>query len=63
MFAGRLVPSVLKHTTDSTEASNLAGRIGNKFTTDSKPLVIRLSPAVGTHGGPGVIGVVCVNAQ
>ena len=60
---GDLERAAVLYTTDSTEASNLADRIGSKFTTGSKPLVVRLSPAVGTHGGPGVIGVVCVNAQ
>ena len=60
---GDLESAAFVYTTDSTEASNLAGRIRNKFVTKFKPLVIRLSPAVGTHGGPGVIGVVCVKAK
>jgi DegV family protein with EDD domain len=60
---GDLESAAVLYTTDSTEPSNLAGRIRNKFVTKSKPSVIRLSPAIGTHGGPGVIGVVCVKAK
>ena len=60
---GDLESAAVLYTTDPTEPNNLAGRIRNKFVTKSKPLVIRLSPAIGTHGGPGVIGVVCVKAK
>jgi len=60
---GDLERAAVLYTTDSTEASNLASRIRNKIVAKSKPLVVRLSPAVGTHGGPGVIGVVCVKVK
>ena len=60
---GDLESAAVLYTTDATEARNLANRISNNFITKSKPLVVRLSPAVGTHGGPGVIGVVCVKAK
>ena len=60
---GDLENAAVVYTTDATEASDLANRISNNFVTTSKPLVVRLSPAVGTHGGPGVIGVVCVKAK
>ena len=60
---GDLERAAVLYTTDATEASNLANRMSNKFITKSKPLVVRLSPAVGTHGGPGVIGVVCVKEK
>ena len=60
---GDLESAAVLYTTDTAEASNLANRIGNKLVTKSKPIVVRLSPAVGTHGGPGVIGVVCVKAK
>ena len=60
---GDLESAAVLYTTDATEASNLANRISNKFIPESKPLVVRLSPAVGTHGGPGVIGVVCVKPK
>jgi DegV family protein with EDD domain len=60
---GELESAAVLYTTDATEASGLANRISNNFIAKSRPLVVRLSPAVGTHGGPGVIGVVCVKAK
>ena len=60
---GDLESAAVLYTTDATEASDLANRISNNFIAKSRPLVVRLSPAVGTHGGPGVIGVVCVKAK
>lgn len=60
---GDLESASILYTTDEEEASSLAGRIGNKFIDDTEPLVIRISPAIGTHGGPGLIGAACVIAK
>ena len=60
---GNLDKAAILYTTDPTAARNLAGRLNNRFAEDTSPLIIRISPAVGAHGGPGVIGVVCVITQ
>ncbi len=60
---GDLESAAVLYTTDQTEAANLAGRLRNSFVDNAKPLTVRISPAVGTHGGPGVIGMICVSAK
>ena len=60
---GNLEKAAILYTTDSTEANNLSERLGNSFCDDSKPWVLRISPAVGAHGGPGLVGSVCVTAK
>lgn len=60
---GDLESAAILYTTDPAEARKFAGNISNHFVEDSDPSIIRISPAVGAHGGPGVIGVVCVIAQ
>jgi DegV family protein with EDD domain len=57
---GNLEKAAILYTTDPSAARNLADRLNNRFVGDSDPLIVRISPAVGAHGGPGVIGVVCV---
>lgn len=51
------------YTTGKTEANNLASFLMDKKVGRSKPLVTRVSPAVGTHAGPGLLGVVCVSVE
>lgn len=60
---GNLEKAAILYTTDSTEANALSERLGNSFSDDSKPWVLRISPAVGAHGGPGLVGSVCVTAK
>ena len=60
---GTLEKISILYTTDSTEARTLASRVSNPFVKSSEPSIVRISPAVGTHGGPGVLGVVCVIAK
>jgi len=60
---GDLESAAILYTTDQTRATDLAGRLRNSFASGAKPIINRISPAVGAHGGPGVIGVVCVAAN
>ena len=60
---GPIERSAVLYTTDNTEANKMASFLLDKMEGRSKPLVTRLSPAVGTHGGPGLVGVVCVGAE
>ena len=60
---GDLEDAAVLYTTDLEEEQSLVGRITNKFVSDTKPRIIRISPAVGTHGGPGLIGTVCVTSR
>ncbi len=60
---GPIERSAVLYTTDNTEANKMASFLVDKMEGRSKPLVTRLSPAVGTHGGPGLVGVVCVGAE
>jgi len=50
------------YTTDPSAAVNFADGLKGKLPGGSAPWTVRLSPAIGTHGGPGVLGVVCVSA-
>ena len=59
---GKLERAAILYTTDSSEASLLAGRLDNALVEGASPSIVRISPAVGTHGGPGLVGVVCVTA-
>jgi len=60
---GALETLAVLYTTDPEEARNLGDRLSNLIVGDKKPMVVRISPAVGAHGGPGVVGVVCVTAK
>ena len=60
---GDLSEAAILYTTDPTEANKLANSIRNKFVENSAPQIIRISPAVGTHAGPGLVGVICVKAS
>lgn len=60
---GNLESAAILYTTDPTEANDLAGRLNKSFVENTKPSIIRISPAIGAHGGPGVIGVVCVTCK
>lgn len=60
---GDLSDAAILYTTDATEANNIANSINNKFVENSAAQIIRISPAVGTHAGPGLVGVICVKAD
>ena len=57
---GNLENVAVLYTTDADYATSLAEQIEQSSNT---PLVVRISPAIGTHGGPGVIGIVCVKSE
>ena len=59
---GSLESAAVLYTTDPTEALNFADGLTGRLPEGSTPWTVRLSPAIGTHGGPGVLGVVCVSA-
>ena len=60
---GPLEELAVLYTTDPQEASNLGESLSHLIVGDKKPMVVRISPAVGAHGGPGVVGVVGVAAK
>jgi DegV family protein with EDD domain len=59
---GSLESAAVLYTTDPSAAVNFADGLKGKLPGGSAPWTVRLSPAIGTHGGPGVLGVVCVSA-
>lgn len=60
---GKLDAAAILHTTTEDKAKNLADELDNPFKKGAKPLTLRLSPAIGVHGGPGVLGIVCVTSE
>lgn len=59
---GALESAAVLYTTDPSEAVNFADGLKGNLPEGTSPWTVRLSPAIGTHGGPGVLGVVCVSA-
>ena len=59
---GSLESAAVLYTTDPSAAVNFADGLKGKLPGGSAPWTVRLSPAIGTHGGPGVLGGVCVSA-
>ena len=59
---GSLESAAVLYTTDPSEAVRFADGLKGNLPDGSTPTTVRLSPAIGTHGGPGVLGVVCVSA-
>ena len=59
---GALESAAVLYTTEQSEAHNFADSLKANLPQGTNPWTIRLSPAIGTHGGPGVLGVVCVSA-
>jgi DegV family protein with EDD domain len=59
---GPLERAAVLYTTDSSAAVNFSEKLKGSLPEGSAPWTVRLSPAIGTHGGPGVLGVVCVSA-
>jgi DegV family protein with EDD domain len=60
---GKLERAAVLYTTDKDKANTLGERIQNFADPSTEPLVVRLSPAIGTHGGPGVLGIICVTSM
>lgn len=60
---GELERAGILYSTDDTEAKTFAGLLNNSFVKNATPSIIRLSPVIGAHGGPGVVGAVCVTSK
>lgn len=60
---GNLQEAAVLYTTDSSDAEALGHQIGSQLPDASQLKVLRISPAVGTHGGPGLVGIICVLAE
>ena len=60
---GELERAGILYSTDDTEAKTFAGLLNNSFVKNANPSIIRLSPVIGAHGGPGVVGAVCVTSK
>ncbi len=59
---GPLEKVAVLYSTDQSEATALSSHLESFLVADANPLITRISPAIGTHGGPGLIGVICLAA-
>ena len=50
------------YTTDSTDAEALAEEVSDLLPEGKKPLLIQVGPVIGTHAGPNLIGLGCVES-
>ena len=53
----------IAHTTTPQEAGDLAARTKDLAPSDREPLVSRIGPAVGTHAGPGALGIAMLRSS
>ena len=53
----------LVHTNAPQEAQTLYQRAKHLFPTPEEPLSVDVTPVLGTHIGPGVVGFTCITAQ
>jgi DegV family protein with EDD domain len=60
---GQLDYLAVAHTHARERAEELIQRIGHLFPIGEKPLVIEATPALGTHVGPGTLGLMCIRAS
>ena len=51
------------YTTDSTDAEALAEEVSDLLPDGKKPLLIQVGPVIGTHAGPNLIGLGCVESK
>jgi len=65
-FASELGPLeqlALVHTHASQEAQDLYYRAKHLFSNQEEPLSVDVTPVLGTHVGPGAVGLTCVAAK
>lgn len=60
---GPLEQLALVHTNAPQEAQTLYQRAKHLFPTPEEPLSVDVTPVLGTHIGPGVVGFTCITAQ
>ena len=53
----------IAHTTTPQEAEDLAARTKDLAPSDREPLVSKIGPAVGTHAGPGALGIAMLRSS
>jgi len=60
---GQLDYLAVAHSHARERAEELLQRIVHLFPKGEKPLVIEATPAIGTHVGPGTLGLLCIKAN
>jgi DegV family protein with EDD domain len=59
---GPLENLAIAHTNARERAEELMQRIKDLFPTNQPPIIVEATPALGTHVGPGALGLLCVKA-